>query len=478
MHIGRSGLAIGLGVVAAAAIAFSAGLPKPNESPDLHHPLRKNGDSSPQRVVAPYLNIPAIVVRPNAEKLAPYFAMREGLVVRYIGNKFSTAQPELVWVPARENEAERLIWQSYVEGKGGLIGLGTGDTIRLLDDKLYDFDVGTLFVKVQKGDFPPGYMLLETLVGETEPVTNELLVAKDPKAFFEHASVDFEGVRLYEQTVSVSLDQIKRDTETLLKDSDYTTSLSAGLSGGVHPLYATSAARTLLFAVMKPQVSGDMRNAAVAAVAHFFEKYVDAAKVDLGQGLISWPYNFEWTMNWGIQLSPPWYSPFANSQVVETSALMHKITGEEGYRLMARAAARFISTPMRNGGAEYMVDGFRLPAEYVYPTPPMPNVRVLDGELGVAIALYNAAQLMGDSEMLRQSTAYFGGLAMNLEGYLKEDGGLWFASYVENMPEGYGWPMWALLQNAALITKDRRFTEYARRFTPFVKQRWCDQYGC
>lgn len=478
MNIGYKVFALALTMVTVGAVGVPGVSPKVNESPDLYHPLRKSGDSSPRMAIAPYLNIPVILARPNAKKLAPYFAMREGLEVRYIGNKFSIAQPELLWVPASENGAERLIWQSYIEGKGGLVGLGAGEVVRLLDDKLYDFDVGTLFVKVKKGNFPPSYMLLETLVGETEPATTELLVAKNPNVFLEHASVDVEGVRLYEQTVNVDREQIKRDTANLFDDAAYAASLSGGMSGGVHPLYATSAARALLFAAMKPQVSEEMRKAAVAATAHFFTKYIEAAKVDLGDGMISWPYKFDWTMNWGIKLSPPWYSPFANSQVVETSALMYKITGEEKYRVMARAATRFITTPMKNGGAEYMVDGFRLPAEYVYPTPPMPNVRVLDGELGVATALYNAAQLLGDSEMLRQSMAYFGSLAMNLEGYLKEDGGLWFASYIENMPEGYGWPMWAMLQNAAVITKDRRFTEYARRFTPFVKQRWCAQYGC
>jgi hypothetical protein len=85
---------------------------------------------------------------------------------------------------------------------------------------------------------------------------------------------------------------------------------------------------------------------------------------------------------------------------------------------------------------------------------------------------------LGDSEMLRLSTAYFASIAMNMESYLKEDGGLWFSQYVENMPEGYEWAMWALLQNAATITKDRRFTEYARRQTPFVAKLWCDAYGC
>lgn len=43
-------------------------------------------------------------------------------------------------------------------------------------------------------------------------------------------------------------------------------------------------------------------------------------------------------------------------------------------------------------------------------------------------------------------------------------------------PEGYGRLMWDLLQNAAIITKDRRFAEYG--FKPSITARWCDQYGC
>lgn len=449
-----------------------------SESPDVEHALRLPAAEGPQRAMAPYLDIPAVVIRPNAAALRPYFALRKGLTVRYTGNRFSTAQTELTWIPALENGRQRLLWSTYEPGKGGVFGLFPGNIVTLLEDVLYDFDVGTVFVKVQREGLPPGYMLLERLIGETEPATDELVVAKDAERFRNFSSVDYQGLRLYEQTVNVDLSQIKRDTASLLDEANYATALSGGMSGGIHPLYATSTARALLFAALKPQVSEEMRQAAVVAVAHFFDKYIEADKVQLGEGRISWPYKFDWTMNWGIRLTPPWYSPFANSQVVEVSALMYKITGEEKYSAMARAATRFITTPINKGGAEYAIDGFRLPAEYVYPTPPMPNVRVLDGELGVAIALYNAAIMLGDSEMLRQSTAYFASLAMNLEGYLKEDGGLWFASYMENMPEGYGWPMWALLQNAAIITKDRRFTEYARRFTPFVTARWCEQYGC
>ena len=110
-----------------------------------------------------------MVVRPTGRTLRPYFAMRAGLTVRYLGNIFSTNEPELLWVPAVENGMERLIWQTFQPGKGGLTGVYPGQELKLLDDKLYDLDVGTLFVKMQTGEFPPAYMLLETLIGETEP---------------------------------------------------------------------------------------------------------------------------------------------------------------------------------------------------------------------------------------------------------------------------------------------------------------------
>jgi hypothetical protein len=217
---------------------------------------------------------------------------------------------------------------------------------------------------------------------------------------------------------------------------------------------------------------------AQSAVEAFVQNYIMAESVDLGSGMISWPYRFEWVTNWGIKLTPPWYSPYVNSQVVSLAALLYRLTGKEEYRTLALAAARYVVTPISKGGAQYSIDGFRFPAEYVYPTPPIPNIRVIDGEFGSAIALYNGARLLGDSELLRQSSAYFASLGMALEGYLKQDGTLWFSYYGENMPDGYGWPIFALLQNAGIIMKDQRFTEYARKMRPSIGENWCNQLGC
>src|SRR5262249_7264299 len=254
--------------------------------------------------------------------------------------------------------------------------------------------------------------------------------------------------------------------------------LSGGTKNGVHPLYASSTARSLLFTAMKPEIDDQRRSAAIKAVETFVAAYLTPNKREVRPGLVSWPYNFEWLMNWGVKLSPPWYSPFPNSQVVSLCALLYRLTGKEEYASLAREAFQFIKTPIERGGAEYQVAGFRMPAEYVYRTPPLPNVRVLDGEFAVAIALYNGARLLGDSEMLQKSLQYLAGLAMQMDSYTTPDGDLYFAQYIEKMPEQYYWSMWALVQNAGIITKDRRFSRVARRLARFIPAKTCESLGC
>jgi hypothetical protein len=90
---------------------------RPGDSPDLGHPLRAGLEPARR---APYIDIPAVVDRPNGRTLRPYFAMRAGLSVRYLANIFSTNEPELLWVPAVENGMERLTWQTFQPGKGRL----------------------------------------------------------------------------------------------------------------------------------------------------------------------------------------------------------------------------------------------------------------------------------------------------------------------------------------------------------------------
>lgn len=427
--------------------------------------------------IAPYLGIPALVTRPNGHMLHPYFAQRTGLRAKYLKNIFSINQPELAWIPYVQDGKHLLRWQTYDDKtKSGIVGIYPNEDIEFVDNDLYDFGVGTLFVKVRLPDQKIGFVLLETVIGEMES-SADLIVAKDRDQFIRNSSIDFEGVRLYEQTVTDDHIALDREIKNLSEPEKYAQNYPAS-NGTIHPLLIASSARAMLFTALGKKIEPKVRQAAIDSAEIFFRSYVFKEKVDVKPGLISWPYKMEWTTNWGIKLNPPWYSPYCNSQIVTLGALLYRLTGKPEYATIARDAMAFITTPIDKGGAEYDIGGFRLPAEYVYETPPLPNIRVLDGEFGVAIAIYNGARLLGDSRMLQTSLKYFASLAMQMESYTSSDGDLQFSQYIEKMPDGYRWPMWALIQNAGLITKDRRFSDVARRLTKFIPEASCKSLGC
>jgi hypothetical protein len=157
---------------------------------------------------------------------------------------------------------------------------------------------------------------------------------------------------------------------------------------------------------------------------------------------------------------------------------MYRLTDEQRYRELAQKAARYIGLPVEQGGAEYEVSGFRLPAEYVYSFKDTPNIRVLDGELITAVLLYNAARLLGDWEMLWIAVRHAMSIAMQLEFFKNADGSLMFAAYVEKMPPHYVWTIWANLQALANILKDRRFQAAAEGLRPHVAENQCKDFGC
>lgn len=130
------------------------------------------------------------------------------------------------------------------------------------------------------------------------------------------------------------------------------------------------------------------------------------------------------------------------------------------------------------GGAEYRDRGFRFPAEYIYGTPPLPNVRVLDGELLVVNFLFNSARLVGDSETLQIAIRHGVSLNQAMDYYENEDGTLMFASYVEKMPEGYSWLLWSKLQSISGLIKHPRMRDLAEGMARHVPQKWCDTNGC
>lgn len=452
--------------------------PRPDAKPAATAPAQTASAAAP--VNAPYLDVPAVVERPNSVFVKPYSAKRAGLKVKYAKNRFSSNQPELIYVPEIEAKTGRVLlrWQTSENGKPGLLGLFDGNIIEIVDDKLYDFGVGSLFVKVKREDGVEGYAQFETIFGETEVADDSMWDATELARVKAATTLTYEGIVLYEKFIAQGAPQVESQIKLLDDVAAYPTALSGGQPGGVHPLFGGATVYGLLMTALRPDIPDELRARAVAASEKFFTEYVFKAKVEISPGVISWPFRFDWTMNWGIKLPTPWYSGYANSQMIAASALLHRLTGKPEYRQLAIDATKMLDVSLEKGGAEYTIDGFRFPAEYVYNTPPMPNVRVIDGEYGTAIALYNAARLLDDSHMLRIAARHLVGLAANLPLFTQPDGSMMFSMYVENMPPHYQWMMWTLLQVSGNALKDRSFLEAAKRMKGSVPEQWCKSNGC
>ena len=157
---------------------------------------------------------------------------------------------------------------------------------------------------------------------------------------------------------------------------------------------------------------------------------------------------------------------------------MYRLTNDVRYKDLALKAGRFVGIPIEQGGAEYQVSGFRLPAEYVYDVRRSPNIRVLDGEILTLIGLYNAARLLSSWELYEIFVRQAFSIAMQLDFYTNDDGSLIFAAYLEEMPEHYVITVWRSLQVLGNITKDRRFLRSAQKLRPHIPAKWCEANGC
>lgn len=429
--------------------------------------------------VEPTLGIPARVNRPNNAFLKPFAPAWAGTVVRYKGQIFSRNQPEMIWIPEVVDGKYLLRWQTTDKGSPGLQGIFPGNELELLDNNLYDFGVGTLFVKVRSLTAGvTGYSLLETIIGETEVAGDTFRVVKDAERYRKTTSVDIDGITAYALKIPNDRTNLPTYTEILNQPDRYTKELSGGNPGGVHPVFAISTAYLFLLQAHSSETTLGERENAIKAVMAFVDNYLEPKKVTIAPGVVSWPYGFDWTVNWGIKLSPPWYSAYANSNAAALCAVLYRLTKNDRYKKLANEAAAYLSRPLDTGGSEYEISGFKYPAEYVYPSPPLPNIRVLDGELISVLALYNAARFLGDSEMLRVAFRQMASLAMALEYYRQKDGNLYFAYYIEELPEHYKWQVWSNLQVLALVAKDSRFSEAAKAMLPNIPSKWCEAKGC
>lgn len=425
-----------------------------------------------------YLQVPALITFPNKEFARPFEAKWKGLRVRYTGNIFSVNQPDLIYKEQISKNRYLLPWQTSENGGPGLGGIFEGNILQFVDNEIYDLSVGALFARVRNESTGfEGFVSLETIFGECEPYDRWNIVAKDPEQYERISSLVIGNTlfnMLFISRDQASLDQLLMHFEA--KDK-WTVNFSGGQTGGgVHPVFAANQLNSILVAYFE-ESNLLVRDRILSAARVFFEDYVFRNAKEVGGGL-SWPYSFEWNMNWGIKLSPPWYSAYASASFAQAAALMFKITKEPRFNDLAIASARFVGAPLHAGGAEYRDRGFRFPAEYIYGTPPLPNVRVLDGELLVVNFLFNSARLVGDSEVLQIAIRHGVSLNQAMDYYENDDGTLMFASYVEKMPEGYSWLLWSKLQSISGLIKHPRMRELAERMTRHIPSKWCDTNGC
>jgi hypothetical protein len=192
-----------------------------------------------------------------------------------------------------------------------------------------------------------------------------------------------------------------------------------------------------------------------------FNSYGLPERRTIKPGAVAWPYTFPFTMPWGTKLDPPWYSGYANAAMAGAAACALALTGDKIFASVVREATAFLELPMAEGGAGYVVNGFPFIAEYVYPSPPIPNYRVLDGELGTAVFLYNAAVLTGDSALLDLVVRIGAGLPAALKLLRRPDGLPYFGMDGQPMNPSYMWQLWMTLQLLANIYKDRVFLAHA-----------------
>lgn len=426
-----------------------------------------------------FYDVPMLVRRVNNDLLRPYYAEREGLRVRYTLPTLSNFQPDMMYIPMDREGRVMLPWQTSNEGGPGLWGIFPGNELILLDNYIYDFGVGAYYVRVHNLTTDiEGFMTLEALLAETEVVGDQLWEAEDLNRLFAASLVELESMRIYAIQLPTDLNEIERTLQAFEDPAMQNAVLGGGQPVGVHPVYAANSLQGVLTHYLEPETTEEQRARILEASEAFFDNYVFPNAEDVVPGVISWRYEFEWNMNWGVRLDVPWYSAYANARFAEASAIMYRLTGEERYAQLARDAMEFVTHPLTEGGAEYEVSGFHFPMEYHYPTHGVPNTRVLDGELIAVVSLYNTARLLGDSEMMRDFFRQGASLAMNMSMYEQEDGRLLFAMYVEQMPHQYQWVMWSNLMTLANIMKDRRFFELAQGVRPHISEFWCNANGC
>ena len=412
------------------------------------------------------VGIPAAVCRPNRRFSGCYRADRRGLQVRYVGNLFSSEQPDVLWLAGTSTAEEpHMITAGTV--------LTPGDRLQILDDDLYDFAVGARFVRVMhQNSTARGYITLETLLGETIPANDELWTAEEPRRLRALVAFETDAMPLY-STNRVGAAQVADSRDYLARFRQH--SADGESAADVHPLQAGAHAHRLGCWSLARERTGKERDDVRGLIEGMFEGYALGAMREVAPGAWAWPYGFDFAMPWGTALRAPWYSGYANSAMAGAAACAYALSGNPAFADVVKKAVAFLALETSRGGAGYEIDGYPHIAEYVYATPPIPNYRVLDGELCSVVFLFNAATLLADSTLLAYSHRLAGGLANGLNLLSSRGDGLpYFGMDGQAMNPDYMWQLWMTLQLLANAFKDRSFSQRARDWRCGVPQHYFD----
>jgi hypothetical protein len=391
-----------------------------------------------------------VLYGPQSRPPCRYEPKRQGLKVRYTGNHFQAGMHKnILYQQINSRPGDSPVLSVLVGGE-----LQPGEQLTLLDDRFYDFAVGVLFVKVQRDrDGHEGYLEYATLIGETIPAEDHTASRRLP----------FGESYLY-----LPLPLSIAELEDLASDMEKGLFLGKGKDfrpDQVNPVSVGCRVMSGLLGTLSPAVPAALRKKLIAGGERFFQEYGFPQAKTLANGAVAWPNPSAWPMDWKLTLAPPWYSGYGNAVMALSAAILYQDTGKEAYRDLALKAVRFLQTPTRDGGALYYVGHFPHLAEYVYPSPPLPNVRVLDGEMIAVICVHDIAVLLRDSALLNLSMRLVASLSTDLDGATTHDGKILNARYpwlVDNVNYLNGMKVWAIMLGE--IGKDLRFLEFAQRW--------------
>lgn len=419
----------------------------------------------PTRIDRALLGIPSVTVAPNEAYSIPYMADREGLYVTVHASDYLAEQPISFW--PFDHESEGRVFLPRQES------LADGERLQVLDDRLFDLAIGTPMVAMRRlSTGAKGFVTLDMLLTKCEGDDQDIWVGDDPDQL--RAAMEFQhSVGALYSTNRLGPQEIKDSIEYL---SRFEGKLDEGLEPRPHPLQFGTHGHRLGVWVLDRDRDSTERAHVVRLFAAALHSYIIPSSKEVAPGALAWPYEFAYSLSsWATELRPPWFAGYANAAMVGMLAVGWALTGEARWKELAQGAVRYLKLASEKTGAAYFIDGFQFNAEYAYRTAPIPNYRVLDGELCSPPYLHNAGLLLDNPEIVALAHRLACGLTVPLGLLRGKDGAPLLAMDGHDMTPAYMWQLWACLQLLSAMTKDRTFSRLARDWKRFIPVEFWEQ---